>query len=171
MKIRNIRRIEDKERVYDMTVEGVHHYILENGVVTHNSGLRYAASQIIFLSAAKDYDKETKEVVGSIIHCKADKSRFTKQNKKVDVKLTYSSGLDRFHGLLEFAKEHGIVTAEGISYISPNGTKMKAKEIRVNPSSFFTEDVLVAIDEVAKKTFRYGKADDYEAGDESNEAA
>lgn len=138
-------------------------------VMGGGSGLRYAASQIIFLSAAKDYDKETKEVVGSIIHCKTDKSRLTKQNRKVDVKLTYSSGLDRYWGLLEFAKEHGVVTAEGISYVFGE-VKMKAKEIRLQPSVFFTQELLEAIDEVAQKKFKYGKADD-EAGSESEDSA
>jgi len=50
------------------------------------SGLKYAASSIIYLSKRKD--KDGTEVVGNIIHCKNHKSRLTKENKMVDVRLT-----------------------------------------------------------------------------------
>ena len=51
------------------------------------SGLKYAASSIIYLSKRKD--KDGTEIVGNIIHCKNHKSRLTKENKMVDVRLTY----------------------------------------------------------------------------------
>ena len=51
------------------------------------SGLKYAASSIIYLSKKKE--KDGTEVVGNIIHCKNHKSRLTKENKMVDVRLTY----------------------------------------------------------------------------------
>ena len=56
------------------------------------SGLKYAASNIVYLSKRKE--KDGKEVVGNIIHCKNYKSRLTKENKVVDVRLTYDKGLD-----------------------------------------------------------------------------
>ena len=56
------------------------------------SGLKYAASSIIYLSKRKE--KEGTEVIGNIIHCKNHKSRLTKENKVVDVRLTYDKGLD-----------------------------------------------------------------------------
>ena len=52
------------------------------------SGLKYAASSIIYLSKKKD--KVGTEVVGNIIHCKNQKSRLTKENSIVDVILTYT---------------------------------------------------------------------------------
>ena len=70
------------------------------------SGLKYAASSIIYLSKKKD--KDGTEVVGNIIHCKNHKSRLTVENKMVDVRLSYSDGLDRYYGLLELAEKHGI---------------------------------------------------------------
>lgn len=62
------------------------------------SGLKYAASSIIYLSKRKE--KEGTEVIGNIIHCKNYKSRLTKENALVDVKLTYKHGLDKYYGLL-----------------------------------------------------------------------
>ena len=58
------------------------------------SGLKYAASSIIFLSKRKE--KEGTDVVGNIIHCKNHKSRLTIENKMVDVRLSYSTGLDKY---------------------------------------------------------------------------
>ena len=66
------------------------------------SGLKYAASTIIYLSKKKE--KDGTEVVGNIIHCKNHKSRLTVENKMVDVRLTYDKGLDRYYGLLELAE-------------------------------------------------------------------
>ena len=57
------------------------------------SGLKYAASSIIFLSKKKE--KDGTEIIGNIIHCKNAKSRLTVENRMVDVRLTYDKGLDR----------------------------------------------------------------------------
>ena len=57
------------------------------------SGLKYAASSIIYLSKKKE--KDGTEVVGNIVHCKNHKSRLTVENKMVDVRLTYDKGLDK----------------------------------------------------------------------------
>ena len=65
------------------------------------SGLKYAASSIIYLSKKKE--KDGTEVVGNIVHCKNHKSRLTVENKMVDVRLTYDKGLDKYYGLLELA--------------------------------------------------------------------
>ena len=46
------------------------------------SGLKYAASTIIYLSKKKD--KDGSEVVGNIIHCKTHKSRLSKENSFSD---------------------------------------------------------------------------------------
>ena len=70
------------------------------------SGLKYAASQIIYLSKKKE--KDGTEVIGNIIHCKTYKSRLTKENQMVDVRLSYTKGLDRYYGLLDLALETGI---------------------------------------------------------------
>tara|TARA_A100001015_G_scaffold194495_1_gene216820 strand:+ start:215 stop:1087 length:873 start_codon:yes stop_codon:yes gene_type:complete len=67
------------------------------------SGLKYAASSIVYLSKKKE--KDGTEVVGNIIHCKNFKSRLTVENKMVDVRLTYNKGLDRYYGLLELAEK------------------------------------------------------------------
>ena len=62
------------------------------------SGLKYAASTIIYLSRKKE--KDGKEVIGNIIKAKTHKSRLSKENKEVQVRLYYDErGLDKYYGL------------------------------------------------------------------------
>ena len=118
------------------------------------SGLKYAASSIIYLSRKKD--KEGTEVVGNIIHCKTHKSRLSKENKLVDVRLRYDKGLDRYYGLLDLATKYGIFKQVSTRIELPDGTKQYAKTIYNEPEKYFTDDILKKIDEVAKKEFSYG---------------
>ena len=71
------------------------------------AGLKYAASEIVYLSKKKE--KEGTEVIGNVIHCKTFKSRLTKENKIVDVLLTYDRGLHKYYGILDLAEKHGLV--------------------------------------------------------------
>ena len=118
------------------------------------SGLKYAASNIVYLSKRKE--KDGKEIIGNIIHCKNYKSRLTKENALVDVRLTYKDGLDKYYGLLELAIKHGIFKSVSTRIELPDGSKQYAKTINNEPDKFFTKDVLTQIDEAAKKEFLYG---------------
>ena len=118
------------------------------------SGLKYAASNIVYLSKRKE--KDGKEVVGNIIHCKNYKSRLTKENALIDVRLTYKDGLDKYYGLLDLAIKHNIFKSVSTRIELPDGSKQYAKTINNEPDKFFTKDVLAQIDEAAKKEFLYG---------------
>ena len=119
------------------------------------SGLKYAASNVVYLTSRKE--KEGKEVIGNIIHCLNYKSRLTKENARVDVKLTYDKGLDRHYGLLDLAIKHNIFKSVSTRIELPDGTKQYAKTINNEPDKFFTKDILNQIDKVAKKEFLYGQ--------------
>ena len=118
------------------------------------SGLKYAASNIVYLSKRKE--KDGKEIIGNIIHCKNYKSRLTKENAIIDVRLTYKDGLDKYYGLLELAIKHDIFKSVSTRIELPDGSKQYAKTINNEPDKFFTKDVLAQIDEAAKKEFLYG---------------
>ena len=118
------------------------------------SGLKYAASQIIYLSKKKE--KDGTEVVGNIIHCKTYKSRLTKENQQVDVRLSYTKGLDRYYGLLELAIEAGIFQAVSTRIELPDGTKTFGKTINNDPEKYYTEEVMEKLDAFALKKFSYG---------------
>ena len=118
------------------------------------SGLKYAASSIIFLSKKKD--KDGTEVVGNIVHCKNHKSRLTIENKMVDVRLSYEKGLDRYYGLLELAVKYGIFKQVSTRIELPDGKTQFGKTIINNPEEYFTEEVMKQLDDAAEKEFRYG---------------
>ena len=129
------------------------------------SGLKYAASSIIYLSKKKE--KDGTEIIGNIIHCKNHKSRLTVENKMVDVRLTYDKGLDRYYGLLDLALKYGIFKQTSTRIELPDGTTQFGKTINNNPEKYFTEEVLTQLNECAKKEFKYGKEEviDTETGE------
>jgi RecA/RadA recombinase len=118
------------------------------------SGLKYAASTIIYLSKKKE--KDGTEVIGNIIKAKTAKSRLSKENQSVDVRLFYDErGLDRYYGLLELGEEAGMWKNVAGRY-EINGKKLYAKEILKNPEQYFTEEVMQQLDAAAKQQFSYG---------------
>ena len=118
------------------------------------SGLKYAASTIIYLSKKKE--KDGKEVIGNIIKAKTHKSRLSKENKTVDIRLYDDErGLDKYYGLLELGELGGLWKNVAGRY-EMNGKKIYAKQILANPEEYFDEYVMQALDEIAKKEFSYG---------------
>ena len=119
------------------------------------SGLKYAASTIIYLSKKKE--KDGTEIVGNIIKCKTHKSRMSKENKDVEVRLFYDErGLDKYYGLLDLAEKYEIFKKVGTRYDVGDGTTQFGKTIMENPEKYFTQEVMQALDEVAKQEFSYG---------------
>ena len=118
------------------------------------SGLKYAASSIIYLSKKKE--KDGTEVVGNIVHCKNHKSRLTVENKMVDVRLTYDKGLDKYYGLLELAEKYDIFKKVSTRYELPDGSKQFGKTILNDPETYFTDEIMSKLDEAASKEFKYG---------------
>ena len=118
------------------------------------SGLKYAASTIVYLSKKKE--KDGTEVIGNIIHCKNHKSRLTVENKMVDVRLTYNEGLDKYYGLLELAEKYDIFKKVSTRFEMPDGTKQFGKTILQNPNTYFTEEIMQSLEEAASKEFKYG---------------
>jgi len=119
------------------------------------SGLKYAASTIIYLTKKKE--KDQKEVVGNLIKAKTAKSRLSKENKEVTVRLYFDDrGLDRYYGLLELGEIGGLWKNVAGRY-EINGKKVYAKEIYKNPDQYFTKEVMQALDEIANQQFSYGK--------------
>ena len=119
------------------------------------SGLKYAASTIIYLSKKKE--KDGKEVIGNIIKAKTHKSRLSKENKQVEIRLYYDErGLDKYYGLLELGEIGGLWKNVAGRY-EINGKKVYAKAIYKNPEEYFTPDVMQALDEIAHQEFSYGE--------------
>ena len=118
------------------------------------SGLKYASSTIVYLSKKKE--KDGTDVVGNIIKAKTAKSRLSKENKVVEIRLFYDErGLDKYYGLLELGELGGLWKNVAGRY-EINGKKLYAKEIFKDPEKYFTTEVMQALDETAQKEFCYG---------------
>jgi RecA/RadA recombinase len=118
------------------------------------SGLKYAASTIIYLGKKKE--KDGKEVIGNIIKATTHKSRLSKENKTVEIRLYFDDrGLDRYYGLLELGEIGGLWKNVAGRY-EIGGKKIYAKQILANPNEYFTDEIMQALDETAQKQFSYG---------------
>ena len=117
------------------------------------SGLKYAASTIVYLSKKKE--KDGKEVVGNIIKCKTAKSRLTKENSNVETRLFYDRGLDRYYGLLELGEKHGVLERKGNRFIIGESSVYPSAILK-DPDKYFTKELMDKLDEAAEKEFRYG---------------
>ena len=123
-------------------------------VQSGGSGLMYSASTIIELSKSKE--KDGTEVIGNIIRAKTFKSRLSKENQDVEIRLYYDErGLDRYYGLLELGELGGLWKNVAGRY-EIDGKKIYAKEILKSPEKYFTEEVMEKLDVIAKGEFSYG---------------
>jgi hypothetical protein len=106
VKITNIVKV-GKHKVYDISVEDAEHYILSNGVVTHNTGSYYAADNIYILG--RQQDKTGGELAGYNFIINVEKSRYVREKSKIPVTIKFDGGISRWSGLLEMAQEAGRV--------------------------------------------------------------
>ena len=118
------------------------------------SGLKYAASTIIYLSKKKE--KDGKEIIGNIIKAKTAKSRLSKENTVVETRLFYDErGLDRYFGLLELGEKYGVFQRVG-NRIKFGESSVYPKSILSDPEKYFTPEVMMKLDKAAEQEFSYG---------------
>tara|TARA_R100001082_G_C4363226_1_gene160439 strand:+ start:1323 stop:2384 length:1062 start_codon:yes stop_codon:yes gene_type:complete len=127
------------------------------------SGLKYAASTIVYLSKKKD--KDGTDIVGNIIKCKLFKGRFTKENKEVEVQLNYDTGLNPYYGLVPLAVKHGIFKKVSTRIELPDGKTAFEKSINNEPEKYFTDEVMWALESAVAKEFKYGNMTDENEGE------
>jgi RecA/RadA recombinase len=118
------------------------------------SGLKYAASTIIHLRRRKEkMEQKSLEILSK---AKTAKSRLSKENQQVEVRLYYDErGLDKYYGLLELGELGGMWKNVAGRY-EMDGKKLYAKEILKSPEKYFTEEVMQKLDVIAKGEFSYG---------------
>ena len=118
------------------------------------SGLKYAASTIMYLSKSKE--KDGTDVVGNIIKVRANKSRFTKENSQVATRLFFDArGLDKYYGLLELGEKYGVFTRKG-NRVVVGESSVYPSVILADPEKYFTPEVMEQLEEAARKEFSYG---------------
>lgn len=96
-----------KRKVFDLSVKDAEHYVLENGVVTHNTGIMYACSNCIIVS--KSQVKQGTDTIGFNFNLNITKSRFAREKSRIPVTVTFDGGINKWSGLLEMALSAGFV--------------------------------------------------------------
>ena len=118
------------------------------------SGLKYAASTIIYLSKKKE--KDGKDVIGNIVKAKAAKSRLTVENSQVETRLYFDArGLDKYYGLLELGEKYGVFERKG-NRIIVGESSVYPSAILKDPTKYFTEEVMEKLDWAASQEYKYG---------------
>ena len=131
--------------VYDICVPGPHHYILESGVVSHNSGFVYASSILVGMKKLKlkeDADgNKVSEVLGIRSGCKVVKSRYAKPFEDIELQIPYETGMSPYTGMFELLEKRKLITKEGnrYTYVDLNGEihKYFRKEWNKNTNGIF----------------------------------
>jgi len=116
------------------------------------SGLKYAASNIIFLTAKKAKDKDG-NVTGKYLTARSVKNRFCKEQSKVTIYLDFKKGLHPFYGLQDFGEPMLKKEAKGWSI---KGQKMSEKQLW---SSVWDDELLKTCNENLNKQFSFGATD------------
>lgn len=122
--------------------------------IAGGKGAQYAADTIVMLSKKAERGDD-KGVIGNIIHLHVVKSRLSKEGTKVDTRIMFDGGLDRYYGLLAEAEASGLVTRSGTRWEFPDGTKVFEKEVNRNPSKYFTKEFLEQLDRYIQKKYQY----------------
>lgn len=108
MKIVSVEPVGRKP-VYDLSIATENydeqHYVLKNGVVTHNTGIYYSANQIFIIS--KSQEKDGTDLAGWKFTINIEKSRFVREKAKLPFTVLYDSGIQKWSALFDLAIESG----------------------------------------------------------------
>ncbi len=135
MKIKEIRS-GPYQPVADIEVMNDNHYLLDNGIISHNSGFIFAATIIITMNKYKlKVDEEGTKISdtrGIRSKIKVAKSRYSKPFEEIEVHIPYDTGLSPYSGLYELFMSSGVLVKDGIKYAynlgQPDEIKLLKKE-------------------------------------------
>ena len=117
-----------------------------------------ANSSIVYDHLSQQKKKRMERLLSETLSSQTAKSRLSKENKEVTVRLYYDErGLDKYYGLLELGEIGGMWKNVAGRY-EMDGKKVYAKEILKNPEKYFTQEVLEQLDEISKDQFSYGSS-------------
>ena len=106
MKVSKIRNV-GKRLVYDISVKDVEHYVLENGAITHNTGIMLSSDQVWLVGRSQE--KDGSELAGYKFTIRIEKSRYVREKSAIPIVVNFEGGMSRFAGLLDMALESGCV--------------------------------------------------------------
>ena len=121
----------------------------------------------------KTMDGETavgqKNYAGIIIRALTRKNRFVKQYLEGEMYLSFSSGLDRYYGMLDLAVGLGVVVQGGATYTLEDGTKLGYYKNFRKDKELWENIILPKVEERIMKEWSYSNEEADEAPEEINE--
>lgn len=103
---------------------------------------------------------------GIIIRALTRKNRFIKQYLEGEMYLSFSTGLDRYYGLLDLAVGMGVVVQNGATYALADGTKLGYAKNWRNDVKLWEETILPQLEEKMKIEWTYGNKNSEEIPEE-----
>ena len=95
-------------------------------------------------------------MIGNIIKAKTAKSRLSKENASVSIRLYYDErGLDKYYGLLELGEKYGVFERKG-NRVVVGESSVYPSAILKDPDKYFTPEVMEKLDWAAGQEFKYG---------------
>ena len=147
--------------VYDISVAEAEHYVLENGLVTHNTGVMYSANTVFIITKAQE--KQGTDIVGYNFTINIEKSRFVREKAKMTFQVLWESGINKYSGLLDIALESGHVIKPSngwYSRVNRETGEVEEKKYRLKDtySEEFWDEVLKSpsFQNFVKKRFQLG---------------
>jgi hypothetical protein len=129
MKIKSIECI-GKQPVFDISVKDAEHYVLSNGVVTHNTGIMLASDNVWIVGRSQD--KGADGLDGYFFTINIEKSRYVREKSKIPINVRFEGGMSKYSGLLDIAMEGSVVIKPSngwYSRVDENG-EIEAKKWR-----------------------------------------
>ena len=165
------RVIRQKLAKYNIPLFITNHLYADPGafITTHKvaggSGLKYAADSICILNKKKIKIREEAFDDGGIaVTCRGSKMRDTRPFTKIPFTINFTKGVTRYSGLFDFCLEYGLIEKKGMQYmfideIAPaDSPSFFKKKILASPEAYFTQDVLVKLNEALKPVFLFGNS-------------
>ena len=125
----------------------------------------YMPHVVLMLSKKDDKDDTSKEVKGDIITVNCEKNRYCKSKRKVQIYISYTTGPNRFYGLLSDMVEAKLIEkVNEKNYIIPwmSDSKGNPKKVHINQlykkenrDIIFNDDIMTELDEFCKKHYAY----------------
>lgn len=103
-----------------------------------------------------------KDIAGIFIKSLSVKNRFCKQYIEVEVYLSYSKGLDRYHGLKDIMVDMGVLISNGATYTDWNGNKLGYYKSWRKDVDLWENTLLPELETKIKKHWTYGNLKDEE---------
>lgn len=97
----------------DIPLVVVNHIYMEQAlypraIVSGGSGAIYSSNDIWIIG--KNQMKDGKDLMGSKFIINIEKSRLVKEKSKIPIEVSFADGINKYSGLLDLAKEFGLVT-------------------------------------------------------------